>query len=382
MHSSSMSNRDFVLRALGNGLGTSKKHEIPLADDGDEDMEDGGYGVCLDEHSVLSNVPDPYDCCPFFGPDPANLPSCQNGKPKVYKRITIGKEGKELDIDIMNYSYDMIRAGYTVIYNGSRRTGKSQLIKANIRHLRPLFKEVYVFTNSKSSGEYFRYVPIKRVYEGFHPEILMAIVQKQKKLRMAQTRGELVDENVEILVILDDCISDNLKFKREFNKIFFEGRHYGMSLWVTSQDIKAIAPGATINADVSFIFPFGDERSTETVQQKYLYFLDKYQSEDLLTHHDIYKKHHVIAVDMAHKYNPIDRRIAVGCVEIDKEPVDFVTSTWPFWENSRKQLKDLGFKHLIKKPDQVWGILKPSQLEKWYKLGCPILDQHQQRPAA
>lgn len=374
-----MSNRDFVLRALG-GYNTSKKNEIPLADDGDQDMEDGGYGVHLDEHRLLSNVPDPYDCCPFLGPDPPILSHCERGKPKIYKRITIGKPGKELDIDIMNLSYDIIRAGYTVIFNGSRRTGKSKLIQACARHLRPLFLEVYVFTNSKSSGEYFRYVPIKRVYEGFDPEILLSIVRKQKRLRMAQTRGELVDENVEILVILDDCISDNLKFKKEFNKIFYEGRHYGMSLWVTSQDIKAIAPGATINADVSFLFPFGDERSTESVNQKYLYFLDKYQAEDLLAHPDLYKKHHVIAIDLAHKYNPIDRRIAVGCVEIDKEPMDFVTSTWPFWENSRRQLKALGFGHLINQPDQVWGILKPSQLEKWYKLGCPIIDQHQQAP--
>lgn len=377
-----MADREFIIRALGGGGGGlgSQKEAIETADDGDADMEDGGYGVHLDERGMLAAVPDPYDCCEFEGPEPEILPCCQNGKPTVYKRITIGKEGRELDIDIMQLSYDFVRPGYTVIFNGSRRTGKSQLIHALARHNRPLFREVYVFTNTKASGEYFRYIPIKRVYEGFKGDVLLQIINRQKRLRMAQTRGELVDENIDILVILDDCISDGLRFQKEFNRVFWEGRHYGTSLWVTSQDIKAIAPGATINADVSFIFPFGDARSTETVNDKYLYFLDKYQAEGLLNHEDIRKKHHVVAIDMAHKYNPVDRRIALGCVNIEEEPDDFVMGNWKYWENSRRQLRKLGFGHLIQKPDSAWGILKPSQLEKWYRLGCPIIDQHQGAP--
>lgn len=371
--------KEFFMRALRGAPDSSKKMTIDLADDGGNEIDGDGYGVNLDERGLLSGVPDPYDCCKFDGPDPEILDHCPDGQPAIYKRITIGKEGNEMDIDIMNLSYDIVKPGYTVIFNGSRRTGKSQLIHALSRHLRPLFREVYVFTNTKASGEYFRFIPITRVYEGFKPEILEQIISRQKSLRKAQTRGELQDENVDILVIIDDCISDNLKFQRRFNQVFWEGRHYGVSLWVTSQDIKAIAPGATINADVSFIFPFGDERSTETVNSKYLYFLDKYQAESLLNHEDIRKKHHVIAVDMAHKYNPVDRRVALGCVNIEKEIDDFVMGDWNYWSPSINQLKQLGFAHLIKKPDSVWGILKPDQLETWYKLGCPIIDQHQQK---
>ena len=377
---SSISNRDFLLRALSGGT-LSKKHEIDTEEDGGDNAEDGGYGVHLDERGLLASVPDPYDVCKFEGPDPEILDCCKNNTPTIYKRITIGKEGRQIDLDIMQLSYDFVRPGYTVIFNGSRRTGKSNLVHAFARHNRPLFREVYVFTNTKASGEYFRYIPINRVYTGFREDILIQIINRQVKLRKAQTRGELQDENIDILVIIDDCISNNLRFQHEFNRVFWEGRHYGISLWVTSQDIKAIAPGATINADVSFIFPFGDARSAETVNNKYLYFLDKYQAEGLLEHEDIRKKHHVIAVDMAHKYNPIDRRIALGCVDIEKEPDDFVMGNWPFWEESVGQLKALGFKHLIKQPDSAWGILKPSQLEKWYKLGCPIIDQRQGAPS-
>jgi hypothetical protein len=375
-----MVDRDFVLRALSGGVMGNKKEEIDFEDEDDEE-EGGGYGVHLDERAALASVPDPYDVCEFPGPEPEILPFCPKKGPQVYKRITVGRENKQLDIDIMQLSYDFIRPGYTVIFNGSRRTGKSQLIHALARHNRPLFREVYVFTNTKASGEYFRYIPINRVYTGFKEAVLLQIIDRQIKLRKAQTRGELVDENIDILVIIDDCISNNLRFKHEFNRVFWEGRHYGISLWVTSQDIKAIAPGATINADVSFIFPFGDARSTETVNEKYMYFLDKHQAEGLLDHPDIRKKHHVVAVDMAHKYNPVDRRIALGCVNIEEEPDDFVMGNWNFWQNSVKQLKNLGFKHLIKQPDSVWGILKPSQLEKWYSLGCPIIDQHQGPPS-
>ena len=375
-----VSNRDFILRALSGG-NLGGKREIDIEDDEQDENDDKGYGVYLDERASLASVPDPYDVCEFTGPDPEILPFCPKGQPVVYKRITVGKQGREIDLDIMQLSYDFIRPGYTVVFNGSRRTGKSQLVHAFARHNRPLFKEVYVFTNTKASGEYFRYIPINRVYKGFREDILLQIIERQISLRKAQTRGELQDENIDILVIIDDCISNNLRFKHEFNRVFWEGRHYGISLWVTSQDIKAIAPGATINADVSFIFPFGDARSTETVNDKYLYFLDKYQAEGLLDHPDIRKKHHVVAVDMAHKYNPVDRRVALGCVNVEEEPDDFVMGNWKFWEDSIKQLKALGFKHLIKQPDAAWGILKPSQLEKWYRLGCPIIDQHQGAPS-
>jgi hypothetical protein len=380
MFQAGVSNRDFIIRALSTGNFGKNKSSIDTEEDGGE-AEDDGYGVCLDERGMLSQVPDPYDVCPFNGPDPEILPCCQNAKPTVYKTITIGKDGRDIDLDIMQLSYDFIRPGYTAVFNGSRRTGKSQLMHAFARHNRPLFREVYVFTNTKASGEYFRYIPIERVYTGFQENVLLQIINRQISLRKAQTRGKLVDVNIDILVIIDDCISNNLRFKHEFNRVFWEGRHYGISLWVSSQDCKAIAPGATINADVSFIFPFGDARSTETVTDKYLYFLDKYQAEDLLDHPDVRKKHHVIAVDMAHKYNPPDRRVAVGCVNIGEEPDDFVMGCWDgYWENSTRQLKELGFGHLIQKPPEGWGILKPSQLEKWYKLGCPIIDQHQGKP--
>lgn len=377
MLSTTLGNRDFVLRAIKGAQASSKKIKIDISDDIDPMDTESGYGWQLDESTMLANVPDPYDCCPFLGPDPEILPNCPNGEPEIYTNVTLGKPGKEIQLDIMNLSYDIVRPGYTVIFNGSRRTGKSKLIHGLCRHLRPLFKEVYVFTNTKASGEYFRKIPIARVYEGFKPDILLQIIQRQKSFRRAQTRGELEGESIEILVIIDDCISDKLQWQQRFNQIFWEGRHYGVSLWVTSQDIKAIAPGATINSDVSFIFPFGDARSTESVNEKYLYFLDKWQSADLLKHLELRKKHHVIAIDMAHKYNPIDRRIAIGCVNVDDEPSDFVMGTWALWEDSKDQLKGLGFEHLVQKPDQAWGILKPDQLEKWYSLGCPIIDQHQ-----
>lgn len=93
MFSHGLTNREFIMQALsGAGKGASyKKTKIPidLADDVDDQDNDDGYGVCLDEGTLLSAVPDPYDCCVFPGPDPPILDTCPNGEPAIYDRISI-----------------------------------------------------------------------------------------------------------------------------------------------------------------------------------------------------------------------------------------------------------------------------------------------------
>lgn len=352
MFSTNAACRDMVLEALrGPGGCSSKKDE---------------YGIQLDEMQMLSAVPDVFDVAKFDGPDPAIehfLPG-----PEVYTTVTLGREGKQLDI--LNMSYNMIMPGYTVIFTGKRRSGKTKVMRALCRHLRRWFPEVIVFTRTKSSGEYSRFLPDSRIIQGFDPDLLVDIAKIQRSKVRDMSNGLRENENINILIILDDCLAERLQWSQELNAIFFEGRHLFITLFVSIQDVKGCAPAATGNCDYAFLFPTGDERTFESVRDKYMPYLDKYELKDLLENEEICKKYHIIGVDIAHKYNDINERISLGCVDEDKEEEDFVMGSPEMWKDDRRRLRELRYEHLIGKRD--WGILKPSQYKSYVESGCPI----------
>lgn len=352
MISNTLSIKDMLLRSLRGDSSTANEQD--------------DYGIYLDEMDVLRQIPDVYDCTPFEGCDPPILHYTE--RPIVYATIPIGDEGRT--IDVMQMSYNMIMPGYTVIFTGRRRSGKTKLMRALCRHLRKWYPEVVVFTRTKASGEYSRFMPMSRVIQGFDPDLLIELGRIQRAKKKAQSRGELVDTNFNLLVILDDCLAERLQWSQELNAIFFEGRHLDITLFVSIQDVKGCAPAATGNSDFSFLFPFGDERTFEAVRDKYTSFLDKKELKDLVTNDEIKKKYHVLGVDSAHKSNPDDRKISVGCVDEEEELEDFVMGGPAMWKEDKKQLKLLGYEHLQGKED--WGILKPSQYREYFRKGCPI----------
>lgn len=328
--------------------------------------DDEEYGVYLDEMDELKKIPDLFDCTPFNGCDPPILHFAP--EPIVYCTVPIGDEGRTLDI--MQLAYNMILPGYTVIFTGRRRSGKTKLIRALCRHLRKWYPEVVVFTRTKASGEYARFIPHARIIQGFDPELLIELGRIQRAKKRAQSRGKLEDVNFNLLVILDDCLAERLQWSQELNAIFFEGRHLDITLFVSIQDVKGCAPAATGNADFSFLFPFGDERTFESVRDKYMSFLDKYELKDLIQNTELRKKFHVLGVDVAHKSNCDDRKVSFGCVDEDDEHEDFVMGSPAMWKESYKQLRELNCEHLISLED--WGILKPSQYCEYVKQGCPL----------
>lgn len=356
MHSIARSNREMILDALRGTTNSNDKGK--------------GYGEELDEMAELGEQIDPFDCCEHDGPDPPIAHFLD--EPVVYTTLTdLAKESNSC-IDIMQMAYNMIMPGYTVIFTGRRRSGKTLLIKALCRHLRAFYPEVVVFTRTKASGEYSRIIPHSRVIQGFQPDLLIDLMQIQREKKMAKSRGEMKDVNYNLLVILDDCLAERLQWSQELNAVFFEGRHNNVTLFVSIQDVKGCAPAATGNADYVFLYPMGDERTFEAVRDKYMSFVDKYEQRDIMNHPDIHKKFHIVGIDIAHKSNPRDRKISLGCIDVDKEKDDFVMGTRDMWRDDFAQLDRLGYSHL--KGIEDWKILKPSQMKSYFEAGNPLFD--------
>ncbi len=322
--------------------------------DNNENNPEEIWGVHLDELSALIDEEDVFDVAPDDGPDPpiAERLTC----PVVFDTVSLG----DCDIDICQAAYNQIRPGYTVVLYGPRRSGKTRLLKNICQRIRPWFPDVIVFTKTKDSGEYFQFIPITHVIDGLDEELLLKVIICQMKKKQAETRGEDMG-NYNLLIILDDCMSEKLRYKDIFNKIFYNGRHYNITLLVTLQDVKGIAPSATINADLAMCFALPDKRGRDTIREKFVDYLDKNQFGHLMDSGLCNKKYHIIVFDIAHRYNPIDRRISLGCVDETQE-TPFVMGDYHMWINCKKQLYELGFGNLLKQTD--WGIIKPTKKKK------------------
>lgn len=360
------------------------------------------YGVQMDEFTDLIDEEDWFDASDMNGPDPAieeelkgYVPYCtipldpEAGTNKANKSKVTGKapksqgknktcadtpeqrqqediqqglrEGSELVINQM--SYNMFRPGYTIILYGPRRSGKSKLIKNLCQRMRHLFPEVIVFTMTKSSAEYFSYIPYNRVIEGLDEELLEKLFLHQQKVKEAMSRGEDVG-NQNLLIIIDDCMAEGLRYKKQFNKLFYNGRHANITLMVAVQDVRGIAPSATINADRVCTFSLPDKRGRDTVREKFADYLTADEFDNLYDSPLINKKYHIVSFDIAHRYNPLNARISFGCVdEASEEP--FVMGDRKMWmecPQSRKQLEDLGFGYMADRED--WGIVQPRHVSK------------------
>jgi hypothetical protein len=150
-------------------------------------------------------------------------------------------------------------------------------------------------------------------------------------------------------------MAEKLRYKDIFNMLFYNGRHYNITLIVTCQDVKGIAPSATLNTDIAFTFCLPDRRGRDTIREKFVDYLTRSDFDTLMDDERINKKYHLLAFDVGHRYNPIDKRIYFGCCDPDSLE-KFVMGDREMWEEDLEQLQALGFEHLISELD--WGILK------------------------
>ena len=363
-------------------------------------QDEGKYGVCMNEFKDLVDEEDYFDAADDEGPNPVveeelkgHVPYCyipmdiddselkgpvrqtrKKGYTNTVKKYSDEEEEEEEEENkemissgmrdgqrcfaVNRAAYNMFRPGYTIVLYGPRRSGKSVMIRNICQRMRHLFPEVVVFTMTKASAEYFNFIPYCRVIEGLDEDLLERLIDHQMELKKAMSRGEDVG-NPNLLVILDDCMAQGLRYAKTLNRLFYNGRHSNITLIVSVQDVRGIAPSATINTDVAITFSLPDHRGRDTVREKFCDYLTRNEFDRLYDSDEINKKYHMIFFDIAHRYNPIDKRISFGCVDTDKEE-PFVMGCREMWTGSaesRRQLEELGFGYLLDLED--WGIVKP-----------------------
>lgn len=195
---------------------------------------------------------------------------------KYSERVSNFKVPKEKSHQIPNlreFDFNLIRPDYTVAFFGKRRTGKTFMLRYILSMMAHYYPFALCFTNTKINGFWQNYMPSRFIHEGFNSAVVRKFLEWQK-LRKFDPNYQ--NANIQSLIIEDDVISDpKLRYSKEQNALFSEGRHFKTGVFITSQDAKGINPMLRENADAVFFFYMHGKREKESLYDDYLSFLEK-----------------------------------------------------------------------------------------------------------
>lgn len=142
----------------------------------------------------------------------------------------------------------------TVLLVGKRNSGKSVLLKNMVSYYGKSFSKIYACSGTEAVNKYYTNCGLIRsdcVFDTYNEEwgqnLIKALISANSGLEKSKQR--------KVLLILDDCIAD-VNFhnaKSSITHMFANGRHYGISLIVTTQYLKSVSPLMRGNSDFAFI---------------------------------------------------------------------------------------------------------------------------------
>jgi hypothetical protein len=168
--------------------------------------------------------------------------------------------------------------GSVMIISGKKRTGKTSLWLSMLSS-RQLFGNYFgnVFMISPSKEDKTRELREElEKEEKYYPELNEANVksildyikmeisqQKRKEEKLKRKLPPIYN-----LLILDDVVADMPRsFKKNIiTNLFFNHRHYNLTIFVITQSYKQIAPSIRKQADLLYIFPMANLKEKEAFQ--------------------------------------------------------------------------------------------------------------------
>jgi len=161
-----------------------------------------------------------------------------------------------------------------ILAAGKRRTGKStsldNLMEKTMQHI-PFGM---VMTETSYNGFWQKRVPPRLVFQGWREDILLSLIERQK--RMIAKHGKK-DPRTFAFIILDDVIADQraIRWSKNINSFFVEGRHINITVLITTQNMKGIGPMIRGNMDIVFIQPIYNLNERDVLHELFGGFLPK-----------------------------------------------------------------------------------------------------------
>ena len=155
---------------------------------------------------------------------------------------------------------------FRLIVCGASHSGKSNMIKNMITLDEYGYKayfgdDIFVFSKTLGLDDTWKSLrlPKHHMYDKWQDSVVIEIMAYSKK----QKHGTLF--------LLDDLISDGDAFNRKtsnlLNELFFCGRHYGISLAITTQKYHAVQSSLLANASQIIVFRLKTKREQEAFEE-------------------------------------------------------------------------------------------------------------------
>jgi len=327
------------------------EHQSPLQPD--EDFIEGYDLVPIEIFNTFGNQFDIIGVKEWYSPpakNNAHFPrtravhsvTTSYGNEYVFKQMTIA----------------LLRPDFTMAEYGKRRTGKTEERLWMLYCTRCWYPYVFVFTGTASDIEWECCIPKSNIIDGFDPVILEAILDKQEE-RMAKLRASGVNnKNIQVLIMLDDCVAQGLKYEKTLTRLFFNGRHLYCALWITSQDTKGLPPDMCSNADiVGFYTPHG-KRDHEAINDKF------FEATNIKEYKEVCDSLATVPylmtyVDKSHPTLPINERLYAGRFPDPAERPQFFCckrSVWLKDDRNIDQMRKYKGDHWLMAEAKEWNI--------------------------
>lgn len=184
----------------------------------------------------------------------------------IGSHLTVRQKEEDAYFETLKFIYfdperDIIKANVknsAITLVGSRRRGKSYLIRDFYYKIGKYYDKVYLFSGTADvQKDFWNFIDPKNIYEGIDEVALNRILGEQKKV-IDNSKETDKTKMPHVMIIFDDIIQDNTSAKSSdfICKMYSNGRHYNILSILATQSLKKISKHARDNTDITIAYAF------------------------------------------------------------------------------------------------------------------------------
>lgn len=165
-----------------------------------------------------------------------------------------------------------------VVAFGKRRTGKSWFLRDLLWRKRGVFNHGLVISKTKFNGFWQNYFPYAVVHGNYDPAIIENFLMLQLKILSENEKNPHKKINPRAVILLDDVVADHhIRYCDTLATLFYNGRHFKISVYLASQYVFGIPPGLRGNVDFGAALVMSQKRQRDQFAEDYA---DKIHNKD------------------------------------------------------------------------------------------------------
>lgn len=171
----------------------------------------------------------------------------------------MSSQRRRVSLKLKKFHPSMMSNTETVAVIGKRRSGKGVLLRDLLYHFRHIPIGTVISPTEKLNKSYSKIVPPVLIHDEYRDDIIDKVLSRQRLIIEKQEKDpNFADVDPTAFLLLDDCMFDNAWQKStNMKEIFYNGRHYKLTLWLSLQYSLGLSIGMRNNLDWTFLFKEG-----------------------------------------------------------------------------------------------------------------------------